>query len=165
MTMFIKQQITSLINQISTVHFIFPDMKYMFLFSLLWSGKNRTKCDLLWSEHSLIYNSSWCQLHLSFGLIHKADSPLNSWNKDPKICSRFICVYNLSSLARSMSLGSKIKSTADSLVENVHTNNLYLVDTYFKKNQKETWCKTRTKKVIWIRQFSAKRQENLTIKI
>ena len=41
MTRFIKQQNTSLINQFSTVHFSFPDMKYMFLFSQLWSGKNK----------------------------------------------------------------------------------------------------------------------------
>ena len=31
--------------------------------------------------------------------LFKADSPLN---KDSKICSRFMCVYNLASLARSM---------------------------------------------------------------
>ena len=41
MTRFIKQQITSLTNQFSTVHFSFPDMKYTFLFSPLWSGKNK----------------------------------------------------------------------------------------------------------------------------
>ena len=38
MTRFIKQQITSLTNQFSTFHFSFRDMKYMFLFSPLWSG-------------------------------------------------------------------------------------------------------------------------------
>ena len=30
----------------------------------------------------------------------KADSPPNFWNKDSKIRSRFICVYNLTSIAR-----------------------------------------------------------------
>ena len=34
--------------------------------------------------------------------LFKADSPLNFCNKDSKICSRFICVYNLACLARSM---------------------------------------------------------------
>ena len=34
--------------------------------------------------------------------LFKADSPLNFCNKDSKICSRFICVYNLASLARIM---------------------------------------------------------------
>ena len=33
MTRFIKQPITSLLNQFLTVHFGFPDMKFMFLFS------------------------------------------------------------------------------------------------------------------------------------
>ena len=40
MTRFIKQHITSLTNQFSTVHFSSPDVKCMFLFSPLWSGKN-----------------------------------------------------------------------------------------------------------------------------
>ena len=43
--------------------------------------------------------------------LFNADSPLNFCNKDSKICSRFICVYNLASLARSMIADPRIAVT------------------------------------------------------
>ena len=47
--------------------------------------------------------------------ILKADSPLNIWNKDSKICTRFICVYKLACHASSMIADPRIAvSEADS---------------------------------------------------
>ena len=43
--------------------------------------------------------------------LFKADSPLNFCNKDSKICSIFICVYNLESLAGSMIADPRIAVT------------------------------------------------------
>ena len=52
MTRFIKQQITSSMNQFSTANFRFPDIKYMFLFSPLWSSKNKnSKVYLVYTSH------------------------------------------------------------------------------------------------------------------
>ena len=43
--------------------------------------------------------------------LFKADSTLNVCNKDSKICSRFICVYYLASIARSMIADPRIAVT------------------------------------------------------
>ena len=43
--------------------------------------------------------------------LFKADSPSNFCKRDSKICSRFICVYNLASLARSMIADPRIAVT------------------------------------------------------
>ena len=43
--------------------------------------------------------------------LFNADSPPNFCNKDSKICSRFICVYNLASFARSMIADPRIAVT------------------------------------------------------